>query len=114
MSTTLQAISDSLPSDVPKLVSSGMNWAIFKLCFAAAVKAKGQWGHFNGTTPKPSPLAPLTDGTPAPNAPGKKWDKDKVMVKNLMLQKIPDSVAMKIRQHPTMALTWASIVKEYT
>jgi gag-polypeptide of LTR copia-type len=134
MSTTFQAISDSLPSDIPKLASNGVNWAIFELRFSAAVKAKGRWGHFDGTAAKPSPpppadgeaatLTPAEDAitTSPPDASGtatvsdatrEKWDKDEATAKNLLLQKIPDSVAMKICRHATVALAWASIVEEF-
>jgi gag-polypeptide of LTR copia-type len=119
MSTTVQAVSDSLPSDIPKLASNGVNWAIFELRFATAVRAKGRWGHFDGTAKKPASPSPPTDGSmPTPDAAHdavcEKWDKDEATVKNLLLQKILDSVAMKIRRHKTVALAWAAIVEEYT
>jgi len=54
MSILTTALSDSLPSSVPKLDASGLNWAILSICFCNAVKAKGFWGHFDGTTPFPT------------------------------------------------------------
>jgi hypothetical protein len=116
MSTTLQAVSDSLPSDIPKLASNGLNWAIFKLHFTATVRAKGRWGHFDGRSLRPSPPAPSTDGTltSTSDTAGEKWEKDEATAKNLLLQKIPNSVAMKIRRHTTVALAWASIIEEFT
>jgi gag-polypeptide of LTR copia-type len=45
---------------------------------------------------------------------GNKWEKDEVLAKNLLLQKILDSVAMKIHRHTTVAVAWAAIVEEYT
>ena len=53
MSTTTTSPSDSLSSSVPKLESTGMNWAIFSVHFQDAVEAKGFWGHFDGTTTCP-------------------------------------------------------------
>ena len=50
MSTvTATALADTLLSSILKLEASGLNWVIFSLCFQDAVKAKGYWGHFDGT-----------------------------------------------------------------
>ena len=68
MSTTTTSLSDSLSSSVPKLESTGINWAIFSVRFQDAVEAKGFWGHFDGTTTRPVTVAILvtaTDGTTA-------------------------------------------------
>ena len=54
MSVTTTSLSDSLPSSIPKLDASGLNWAIFSVRFMDAVKAKGFWGHFDGTSKCPS------------------------------------------------------------
>jgi hypothetical protein len=35
-----------------------MNWAVFSIHFQDAVEAKGFWGHFDGTEPKPTPVNP--------------------------------------------------------
>ncbi|KAF8808860.1 hypothetical protein BYT27DRAFT_7095896 [Phlegmacium glaucopus] len=50
-------LSDSLPLSIMKLDSSGLNWAIFSVCFQDAIEAKGFWGHFNGTSPHPSTIS---------------------------------------------------------
>jgi hypothetical protein len=63
MSVTATSLSDTLPSSVPKLDSTGTNWAIFKICFRDAVEAKGFWGHFDGKTKQP------VMGMPAIQAP---------------------------------------------
>jgi len=52
--SSVTALADSLPSSVPKLDPSGLNWAIFSLRFQDAVEAKGYWGHFDGSTPCPT------------------------------------------------------------
>jgi len=44
------SLSDSLPSSIPKLDASGLNWAIFSVCFQDAIEAKGFWSHFDGTS----------------------------------------------------------------
>ena len=61
MSTTTTSLSDSLPSSIPKLDASGLNWAIFAIHFQDAIEAKGFWSHFDGTETLrlPSPLSQL-------------------------------------------------------
>ena len=54
MSITTTSLSDSLPSSVPKLDASGLNWAIFSVRFMDAVEVKGFWSHFDGTSKRPS------------------------------------------------------------
>ena len=82
MSTTTTSLSDSLSSSVPKLESTGMNWAIFSVCFQDSVEAKGFWGHFNGTTTCPVAvdiIVTATDGTTATvndTSAREWWDKD--------------------------------------
>jgi len=69
---TATALTDTLPSSVPKLEASGLNWVIFSLCFQNAIEAKGYWGHFDGTTlwpvvakPEDAPTAAETTKTTA-------------------------------------------------
>jgi len=69
------ALSDALPSSVPKLDTSGTNWAIFVFRFQDAVEAKGFWGHFSGSTPAPvavDPAKPTSDESAAKA----QWDKN--------------------------------------
>ena len=54
--STATALADTLPSSIPKLEATSLNWAIFSLHFQDAVEAKGYWGHFNGTTPWPDQI----------------------------------------------------------
>ncbi|KAF8809603.1 hypothetical protein BYT27DRAFT_7021819, partial [Phlegmacium glaucopus] len=64
MSTATTSLSDSLPSSIPKLDATGLNWAIFSVRFQDAVEAKGFWGHFDGTTPRPVAISvTAADGT---------------------------------------------------
>jgi len=60
----------TLPSTVPRLESDGSNWPIFNLHFQYAVEEKGFWGHFDGTTTRPSPTDMLSSPTAAQTA----WD----------------------------------------
>ena len=60
MSLTTTSLSDSLPSSIPKLDSTGLNWAIFSVRFQDAVEAKGFWGHFDSSEPRPVVSAATT------------------------------------------------------
>src|ERR1700735_1327809 len=109
--STATALADTLPSSIPKLDASGMNWAIFSLRFQDAVEDKGYWGHFDGTTPRPEPAATAaTEATSTAEATTvvasptaeyaaavAQWDKDERSAKSLLTQKIPDSALMRIR-----------------
>ena len=79
------SLSDSLPSSIPKLDASGVNWAIFSVRFEDAIEAKGFWSHFDGSASRPTADAvTVTDGggnitTSPPSdaaiAAVDKWDK---------------------------------------
>ena len=43
MSVTTTSLSDSLLSSIPKLDASGLNWAIFSVCFKDMIQSKGFW-----------------------------------------------------------------------
>jgi hypothetical protein len=60
MSLGTTSLSDSLPPSIPKLDSTGLNWAIFSVRFQDAVEAKGFWGHFDGPEPRPVVSAATT------------------------------------------------------
>ena len=47
------SLSDTLPSSIPKLDASGINWAIFSVHFQDAIEAKGFWNHFDGSSTHP-------------------------------------------------------------
>ena len=96
MSVTTTSLSDSLPSSIPKLDASGLNWAIFSVRFEDAIQAKGFWGHFDGTSTRPSAL-PVSvtdvDGNVTTSPPSDaeiaavdKWDKDECLAKSLLTQ----------------------------
>ncbi|CAA7269926.1 unnamed protein product [Cyclocybe aegerita] len=143
MSTATTSLSDTLPSSVPKLDASGLNWAIFAVQFQDAVEAKGFWGHFIGTDPRPVPVAtPTPAPTPATVTAGavtvavvgaapptigatatptvaeiaamEKWDKDERAAKSLLTQRIPDSTWMCIHLKKTVFERWSTIVSKYT
>jgi hypothetical protein len=105
------SLSDSLPSSVPKLDATGINWAIFFIRFQDAVEAKGFWGHFDGSVPCPKLSAsPTAEETAAKN----QWDKDERSAKSLLTQKIPDSTLMRVYSKTVVKDRWDAIVAEYT
>ena len=121
----MTSLADTLPSSIPRLEASGLNWVIFSLHFQDAVKAKGYWGHFDSTEPRPtvagptpSPSVPITAATTSPTpeelAAIAQWDKDERSAKSLLTQKIPDSTVMRIRNKKTVKEQWDTIVAEYT
>lgn len=52
--TTALTTTDILPSSVPKLLPTGLNWTAFSIRFQEAIEAKGFWGHFDGTVLRPT------------------------------------------------------------
>ncbi|KIJ22570.1 hypothetical protein M422DRAFT_197022, partial [Sphaerobolus stellatus SS14] len=125
--SNVTALSDTLPSSVPKLESSGTNWAIFKIRFKDTVSAKGFWGHYDGTTVKPVvTLAPPVSSTVAAAAAAAgitledqlllvaQWEKNERSSISLLTQKIPDSTLMKVYSKPTVRERWLAIEQEYT
>ncbi|KIK50233.1 hypothetical protein GYMLUDRAFT_253159 [Collybiopsis luxurians FD-317 M1] len=103
--TTVNALSDSLLSTVPALQSSGKNWAIFEFHFTSAVDSKGKWGHFDGTLNCPKADAKDKE---------KEWLKDKASACNLLLSKVPDSIALKMQKQKTVAEAWKALEAEFT
>ena len=57
MSTTA---TDILPSSVPKLLPTGLNWTAFYIHFQEAIEAKGFWDHFDGTSSISKLTLPVT------------------------------------------------------
>jgi len=134
MSTAPTSLSDTLPSSIPKLDASGMNWAIFVVRFQDAIEAKGFWGHFTSTKLRPTADIPGAeavavavavpaegDKVPPPILTAeelavaqKQWDKDELSAKSLLTQKIPDSTLMRIHTKKTVCERWEAIITEYT
>jgi len=120
MSLTTTSLSDSLPSSILKLDSTGLNWAIFSVRFQDAVEAKGFWGHFDGSEPHPvisvaSTAAEGDEDTQAKLANNLaaqqlQWDKNKQSAKSLLNQKIPDSTLMCVHLKKTVQEHWDAII----
>ena len=48
-------MNDPLPTSVPRLESTGSNWAILSMWFQEVMEANQKWGHFDGSTKHPVP-----------------------------------------------------------
>jgi hypothetical protein len=90
---TTTSLSDALPTSIPKLEASSLNWAIFLIRFRDAVDAKGFWGHFDGTAPILSLSTPPTSGETMAKG---QWEKDERSVKSLLTQKMPNLMLMRV------------------
>ncbi|TFK63885.1 hypothetical protein BDN72DRAFT_775362, partial [Pluteus cervinus] len=111
MSSTTTTVSDQLPASVPKLESTGTNWAIFKYRFSIAVQAKNYWGHFDSTSSCPAVGYPVTT---TEQAALDLWDKEEHIAKLLLTQKIPDSTVLLVRSLTTVQKMWKTIKREFT
>src|SRR6266567_545842 len=124
MSLVTTLLSDSLPSSIPKLNSTSLNWAIFSVRFQDAVEAKGCWGHFYGSEPRPVVSAVTTTAEGDEDAQMKlaealamqqlQWDKNERSAKSLLTQKIPDLTLMRVHSKKSVKERWDAIVVEYT
>ena len=123
MSIITTLLSDSLSSSVPKLDSTGLNWATFSVRFQDAIEAKGFWGHFDGSERRPVESVATTpaEGDEAAQVKVAKdlvvqqlqWDKNERSAKSLLTQKIPDSTMMRVHSKKTVKERWDAIVVEY-
>ncbi|KAK7000934.1 hypothetical protein R3P38DRAFT_3614509 [Favolaschia claudopus] len=103
--TTITADLTSM-SKVPTLLSNGSNWLIFTKRFKNFVNSKVLWGHFDGTTPKPTP--------PAAQAEIDLWMKHESEARNFLTQRLEDSMFLQADQRPTVAEMWEYISNKVT
>jgi hypothetical protein len=111
MTTTALATTDILPSSVPKLLATGLNWTAFSMRFEDAIQAKGLWGHFDSSNAKPTVSSPATADKTTALA---KWEKDNLSAKALLTHRIPDSTLIRIHGKPLLKDRWDLISNEYT
>jgi hypothetical protein len=111
MSVSTTALADTLPSSVPKLDPAGSNWTVFLFRFQDAVDAKGFWGHFDGTSARPTLSTPPTEPELEKQL---QWDKDERSARSLLTQKLPDSTVVLIHSKTSVKERWGEVVKEYT
>jgi hypothetical protein len=97
---------------VPRLELNGSNWAAFQMRFSEAMDAADRWGHFDGTEPRPgaaNPKALTTDELAAQ----KRWDREDKISRNLLLQRLHDTTAMRLKPLSTARERWTRLSQEY-
>ena len=111
-STTTSAL-EHLPSNVPTLELSGANWPTFSQRFRKAMIATQRWGYLDGSVTRPVPVDPANP-TPDEEEKGRKWDVVDQSAQFLLQQRLLDSTALTIDQHPTAALQWRELTQYFT
>jgi gag-polypeptide of LTR copia-type len=109
--STAFTTTDLLPSSVPKLMATGLNWTTFAMRFQDAIEAKGLWGYFDGTAvcpvlskpPKPEEELALTQ-----------WIKEDRSAKALLTHHNPDSTLIRIHGKKSLKDRWDLISKEFS
>ena len=114
--TMAAAVTDSLPITLPnvlRLEPSGVNWAIFTLCFQEAMKANQKWGHFNGSITRPIP-ANVAKPTNDKKTTMVNWDRSESVTLYMLSQCLPDSTAVCLWSITTIADRWAKVTGEFS
>lgn len=106
--TIMSTPHDVLSNSVPKLDPSWKNWPIFAIRFVAAVRVKGVYGHFDGSSPYPTTVNPkkLTEDEAKAIV---LWDKDEAQAYYMLQQKIPDSLLLRVAPMENVAKHWIYI-----
>ncbi|KZT68542.1 hypothetical protein DAEQUDRAFT_651581, partial [Daedalea quercina L-15889] len=96
-----------------KLDSTGKNWLTFQQRFLIAVRQKKVWSHFDGSSPRPTPVAPTAPTQPE-QAALDTWQEKEDLAMYLLTQKLPDVTFTKHRRKGTVATIWAAIIQEFS
>jgi gag-polypeptide of LTR copia-type len=109
--STILTTTDILPSSVPKLMPTGLNWTTFAMRFQDAIEAKGLWGHFDGTA-----VCPILSESPKPKEELAltQWIKEDCSAKALLTHRIPDSTLTQIHGKKSLKDRWDLISKEFS
>jgi hypothetical protein len=106
-------MSDPLATSIPRLDTTGSNWAIFSMRFQEAMEANWKWSHFTGSPGRPVPADPnniTTDETKAID----EWDQDEVVARYLLSQRLPDSTAVRLKGLTTAKERWDKVIAEFS
>jgi len=106
-------IIEQLPSNIPHLEADGSNWAIFTMHFWEAMQATWCWPHFDSTFTCPSPKDPnkVTDDE---KKEIKKWDHEDTAAQYLLLQRLPNSIAVRLYTYITAKARWNHLTTKFT
>ena len=96
--------------NIPRLEPSRSNWAIFSLRFQEAMEANRKWGHFDGSSMHPAAADP-DKPTDEEKATQVEWDQNKMVVKYLLTQRMPDSAAVWLHAITLVADRWTKVKK---
>ncbi len=93
MFTSTPTTIEQLPSNIPHIEMDGSNWAIFVMQFREVMQATHCWPYFKGTVPTPSVKDPskVTDDE---RKAIKKWEHEDLAMHYLLLQHLPNSIAV--------------------
>jgi len=105
---------NSFMAGIPHLEEDGSNWAIFSMRFREAMQAAGRWGHYDGTTPRPSPATVKTrKATAEEDRLTNAMDRDDTVARYLLSSRLPDTTALEVCDLGTAEERWTHVVKEY-
>ena len=104
---------EQLPTNIPCLKLDGSNWAVFSIRFQEAMEVTGRWGYFDGTEARPVP-ADASNVTTAEQERMAKWDRNDRIARYLLLQRLPDSTAERMRVYLTANARWDRVTDEFT
>jgi hypothetical protein len=105
---------DALMTHIPHLEEDGSNWAVFSTRFREAMQAAGRWGHYDGTTPRPSPATVRTRRATAEEARlTDAWDYEDTVARYILSSHLPDSTALEVSDLRTAEERWTRVTQEY-
>ncbi len=109
---------------VPKLLSDGANWVIFKIHLTMSITALDALGHLDGSDPKPTEprissqdITLWTDDDQTKNETYqtelKKWSNIENITRAHIATQIPGSLLMQVYNVDTVTNMWKTICDEY-
>ena len=76
------------------------------------MQASRRWGFFDGSNLRPSPSDPLNVTSDKIEAM-EKWDHNDLVARYLLLQRLPDSTAVRVGPIPNARLRWDRVQDEF-
>ena len=103
---------EQLSADVLHLNPKGTNWAIFKAHFQDTMETACQWGHFDGSKPRPVPKD-ANNLTDAKKQEAVHWDCKDQIAWNLLNKRLPDVTMLEVRCYKTAKERWDIVKLEF-
>ena len=98
---------------IPCLEPNGSNWAIFSMHFEEAMLASQKWGHFDGTSTCLTPKDPKAIEATEQKAMDE-WDHAEMLAQYMLLQHLPDSTAIHLKNILTIAERWTEVRNKFS